>query len=231
MEAIVLAGGKGARLGELSRETPKPMLPVGDKPFLEYILDYLYQEGVTHIVLSVGYLARKIIGYFGDNYKGVPITYSIETEPMGTGGAIRVSMEFAKEDEVIVLNGDTFFQINLNSVLDKHRHKGALLTMVLRYVDNCSRYGVALLEGDKVVGFKEKSAGGEALVNGGVYIVNRHAALELMPVKSHSFEIDFLPSMLSKDKVYAVINDEYFIDIGIPDDYQRARNEMIPDNL
>ena len=117
LEAIVLAGGLGTRLKSVVSNVPKPMAPIGDKPFLEYILKYLKKNGITRAILSVGYKSEIIEEYFGNNFEGIDLVYSVEKEPLGTGGAIKKAMSKVKSNQVYIINGDTFFDINLKSLI------------------------------------------------------------------------------------------------------------------
>jgi len=226
MEAIILAGGKGTRLGKLTQLVPKPMLPVPLRPFLEYVLDYLAGQGVVRVILSVGHLRAKIISHFGRYYSDLEIDYAIEEGTLGTGGAIRLAMEKAKERDVFVLNGDTLFRVSLKDMFEMHQRHHALLTIALREVDDCSRYGKVIVKNDRVLAFNEKDSADRGLINGGIYLLNRKKALTLMPSGSYSFERDFIAQEVTSEIICGMSFDTYFIDIGIPDEYNRACSEL-----
>ncbi len=122
-EAIILAGGFGKRLKAVVNDVPKPMAIINKRPFLEYLLSYLDFWGVNHLVLSVGYQKQMIMNHFGKSFKGIDIDYAVEDEPLGTGGAVKNAMTFIKGNHTFVLNGDTFFEVNLNRLSDFRRIK------------------------------------------------------------------------------------------------------------
>ncbi|MBD3842888.1 MAG: NTP transferase domain-containing protein, partial [Campylobacterales bacterium] len=138
MEAIVLAGGLGTRLKSVVSNVPKPMATIGDKPFLEYILKYLKKNGITRVILSVGYKLEIIEEYFGNNFEGIELIYSKEDEPLGTGGAIKKAMSKVKSSKVYIINGDTFFDVNLKSLILVDNSK---ITLSLKHMKNFDRYG------------------------------------------------------------------------------------------
>lgn len=219
-----MAGGFGTRLKEVVSDVPKPMAPVNGKPFLDYIAAYLRHYGIQKIILSVGHLAEKITGHYGDKF-----IYSIETEPLGTGGGICLAMQQCTEDEVLVLNGDSFFDINLKSFFNRHEECLADCSLALRKVDNTARYGT-LVTGElgMIKEFKEKTGeNAPGLINAGVYILNRSVFMEeTIGKKAFSIEKDFFEKKIDKLNLYGFIYSGYFIDIGIPEDYQKAQNDF-----
>lgn len=228
-EAIILAGGFGTRLRDVVVNVPKPMAPVCDKPFLDYLLKYVKYYGVEKVVLSVGYLSEKIIKQYGTAFEGLQISYSIEKEPMGTGGGIRLAMEKCIGKDVLVLNGDSFFDIHLNSLYDSHCNSQANCTLALRKVENASRYGTVVLgKGKEISGFKEKDGQEKpGTINAGVYILNRESFLKKNPpAKNFSIEKDFFETKLNELKIFGFELEGYFIDIGIPEDYKRAQHDF-----
>lgn len=227
IEAIVLAGGKGTRLGGISKDAPKPMLPVGGKPFVEYILAYLVEQNVGRVVLSVGHLADVVIRYFGNEFCGMVVDYAREDDVMGTGGAIRMSMDRITSQYAVVLNGDTIFKPDLSAMIGRHELMSACITMALRHEHERSRYGSVNLDGDKVIGFAEKKSTEGGLMNAGLYVINRDFAINHMPMKEHSFEQEILPEAIEMKCLYGYVGEGYFIDIGIPDDYMRANRELV----
>ncbi|MEI6575659.1 MAG: nucleotidyltransferase family protein [Bacteroidota bacterium] len=227
MEAIILAGGLGTRLQSVVSEMPKCMAPVAGKPFLAYVLERLVNEGLTHAILSVGYKHEMITSHIGNNYNGIPISYAIEYEPLGTGGGIRMAMAYAKEDNVFVLNGDTVFEVNLPLMDAYHQENDFDLTMALRQLEDTSRYGAVELEANgSVVRFLEKGFfTGPGLINGGIYCIRRKSLLALDLPEKFSFEKDLLEKNILN--LGGFPSDAYFIDIGIPEDYERAQKEFI----
>jgi len=179
-EAIILAGGFGTRLREVVADVPKPMAPVNGNPFLDYLLRYLKHYGIERVVLSVGHLSEKIINHYGNSFNGIEIVYSVEAEPLGTGGGIRLAMEKCKDYDVLVLNGDSFFSIDLHSFYNKYSDSVADGALALRYVDDCARYGTIVLgEMDIIKSFNEKSGHKTpGVINAGVYILSRDIYME-----------------------------------------------------
>lgn len=226
MEAIILAGGLGTRLQSVVSELPKCMAPVAGKPFLVYILDQLIDAGLSHVILSVGYKHQAITDYFGQEYRGVPVSYAVENEPLGTGGGIRLAMELAKEDKVFVLNGDTLFEADLQGLLKHHLESKADISLALRQVADTKRYGaVEINPSGSIIRFLEKGAlEGPGLINGGIYCINRKSLLNLNLPEKFSFEKDLLEKALLT--LGGFPSDAYFIDIGIPEDYERADKEF-----
>ena len=229
MHAIVLAGGFGTRLQGVVKDLPKPMAPVNGRPFLTYILDYLIDYGYQKVVLSVGYLHEKIEDYFGGSYKSLSIDYAVENEPLGTGGAIAYSLSKCSSDDVLVLNGDTLFRVDLAAFEAFHRTKGGLFSMVLRQMPDVSRYGSVLTDGnDRITLFAEKNASsGQGFINGGIYLINKQLLQKHPQPHKFSFEKDLMEKIYQSEPIFGYKSDAYLIDIGIPDDYARAQREMI----
>jgi len=228
-EAIILAGGFGTRLRDVVANLPKPMAPVCDKPFLDYLLNYVKYYGVEKVVLSVGYLSEKVIAHYGNDFEGLQISYSIEKEPLGTGGGIRLAMEKCIGKDVLVLNGDSFFDINLNSFYDSHCKSQSDFSLALRKIENAARYGtVESGKGKEITGFKEKDGQERpGTINAGVYIVNSVLFLQKTPAeKNFSIEKDFFEKKISELKIFGFEQEGYFIDIGIPEDYKRAQHDF-----
>lgn len=227
MEAIILAGGLGKRLQGIVKDVPKPMADINGKPFLSYLFDYLSDKGVNKVLLSVGYKYEVIKSYFSLKYRNMDIEYIIENEPLGTGGAIRESLKKARGDDVIVLNGDTFFDIDLKKMVDFHFAHDLIITIAVKPMYDFDRYGTVKLEKDRIVGFEEKSFRDFGYINGGVYMVSKKISEHLKGYNnSFSFEVDFLQRNMNKLKISAFICEDYFIDIGIPEDYERAQKEL-----
>ena len=227
MEAIILAGGRGTRLQSVIKDVPKPMADVGGRPFLAYIMDYLIGQNVNKALLSVGYKHEIISDYFGTQYKNLAIEYVIEDAPLGTGGAIREAIKKANGSDIAVLNGDSFFNVDLGRMFSFHCAHDSILTLAVKPMHNFSRYGTVVVEGDRVAGFEEKSPKGFGYINGGVYVI-KTAVLECLRNNNNvfSFEIDFLQKSINNIAISAFISDGYFIDIGIPEDYEKAQQEL-----
>ena len=226
-EAIILAGGLGTRLRSAVPDLPKCMAPVNGRPFLAYVIDYLQQQGVEKFILSLGYKHEIITAFIKKQYPKLDVEYSIETEPLGTGGAIRYACLKTSEGNVIATNGDTLFKIDAAKLYGFHAMCGADCTLSLKPMKNFDRYGVVELNKDySIASFKEKQQYEEGLINGGLYILNTKKFLaEYLPLK-FSFEKDYLEALYTQRRMYGVVQDEYFIDIGIPEDYERAQREL-----
>ena len=227
-EAIILAGGFGTRLRGVIKDLPKPMAPVNGRPFLTYILDYLIDYQYTKVVLSVGYLHEKIEEFFGTQYKSLEIDYAVETEPLGTGGGILFAMSKCETDNVLVINGDTMFKVDLDAFEQFHQDKEGLLSIVLREVEDVSRYGSVVMDSDnRITLFAEKQlSSGRGYINGGVYLIHRDLFAKYPQPEKFSFERDLMTQFYTQEPFYAMPSDGYFIDIGIPEDYARAQVEL-----
>ena len=221
MEAVILAGGLGTRLRSVVSEVPKCMAPVDGKPFLQYMLEWLSRFDVSHVVLSVGYLREVIFAFIDSREWPFEISYAVEEEPLGTGGGIRLALTKCREDRVIVLNGDTFFNVDLKALTF-----AAPVTLALKPMRDFDRYGAVDLAGGLVTGFHEKTACTEGLINGGVYaLVRSRLDLAFYPGR-FSFEKDLLEPLAAARLVAGQVQEGYFIDIGIPEDYTRAQREL-----
>ena len=222
-EAIILAGGMGTRLRGASGDLPKPMAPVAGRPFLAWQLEALARRGIMRVVLSVGYRREAIEAHFGDRYQGLAIAYSRETAPLGTGGAIAAAMAVVDGPAAFVLNGDTFIRAPLRAM----EWGGSELCILVARVDDASRFGTVLVEGDRIVGFREKQAAGPGLVNSGVYWLARQVLEAAAGREKFSFERDFVEPQVARLAIHAVITGEPFIDIGVPETLAAA-DTVIP---
>ena len=232
MEAIILAGGLGTRLRSVVSEVPKCMAPVAGIPFLKYLLDSLKTSsyGVSRVVLSVGYLREIVMDWVQAHKEDYPFTfdYAVEETPLGTGGGIRLALERCTGDDVLILNGDTYFNADLGSLSAFHKASGSAISIALKPMRNFERYGNVLTKGDLITEFKEKAPCREGLINGGIYAVSRSRLspfFEGLPEK-FSFETAVLPKVTSAGLCAGLTQDCYFIDIGIPEDYERAQREL-----
>ena len=228
-EAIILAGGFGTRLQSVVSDVPKPMASINTIPFLNYIFDYLKFYNIKHVILSTGYLSEKISGYYKEEFNGIKISYTKEETPLGTGGGIRLAMLKCITKNVLVLNGDSFFDVNLNTYYNQHIAFHSDCTLALRKVDNAARYGTIKLGDRNVIEkFKEKDTiEKEGLINGGVYILNRELFLSKTIENSpFSIEKDFYETKINELTIFGFEYDGYFIDIGIPEDYTKAQDDF-----
>jgi D-glycero-alpha-D-manno-heptose 1-phosphate guanylyltransferase len=253
-EAIILAGGLGTRLRSVVPDLPKCMAPVNGKPFIIYVIKYLSQQRIRKFILSLGYKHERIIEYLDSllaqlrtqnlkhktqkrfaeqpdsltlHYSPLDIQYSIEDEPLGTGGAIRLACARATEKNVLVANGDTLFKVDIMKLSAFHDLYSADCTLSLKPMKNFDRYGIVELNKDNSIkSFKEKQHYDEGLINGGLYALNVNKFLEAELPTKFSFEKDYLEKFYVQRKIYGVVQDKYFIDIGIPEDYKRAQLEF-----
>jgi D-glycero-alpha-D-manno-heptose 1-phosphate guanylyltransferase len=224
-DVIILAGGLGTRLASVVSDVPKPMAPVAGKPFLDYILAKLPLSAIHQIILAVGHKYEKIEEYYGTSYQGIPILYSIEHEPLGTGGGIAQAMKYCVSANCLILNGDTYFDVNFEELFEIHTRVSRPITLALKQVESPDRYGTVLLDGNAVVQFKEKQAGIKTgLINGGVYAVNQSLISFFPSSEKYSFETEVLEKLVSQQKIAGHISQGLFIDIGIPSDYERAQH-------
>jgi D-glycero-alpha-D-manno-heptose 1-phosphate guanylyltransferase len=222
MEAIVLAGGLGTRLRGIIDDLPKPMAPVAGRPFLALVLDRLVAARFETAVLAVGYRHEAIRGHFGESYRGLRLRYSVESEPLGTGGAIRLACEHVSVRELFVLNGDTFLELDFRAMLATHTGAGAELSMAIHEVRDAGRYGALDVEGDVVRGMHEKGYAGPGWINAGVYVMGPGLRARFRDRQAFSFESDLLVPEMASIRPRAFRAPGLFIDIGVPEDYARA---------
>lgn len=227
MFAIILAGGLGTRLSSLLPNIPKPMAPIYQKPFLSYLIDYWIGEGIEHFVISVGYRKENIMDYFGYTYKGIPLNYSIEDTPLGTGGALlRALRQINSDDDVLLLNGDTFFEVKLSTLRTFMALKKSDFLISLFKSEQIDRYmGVELNSEGVITSLDISKKKPYYLVNGGVYLINPHFFdnLDYKPDEFLSLEKNILTNLIGQKKlIYGLQLDGRFIDIGIPDDYRKT---------
>jgi len=222
---LLLVGGLGTRLRSAVPSLPKPLASVGKKSFLELLIRQLKHQGIRRVILCTGYLADQVETEFGDGRAlDLEISYSKELEPLGTAGAVKLAQShLGHASEFLVMNGDSFLEIDLRQLIQFHRDRGALVSMAVVRVEDSSRYGTVQVEsGQKVIGFLEKAgSNGPGLVNGGVYVFSPEV-LQYIPEGRSSLEKDVFSGLLGKG-VYALEQSGMFIDIGTPEDYARAQ--------
>jgi len=224
--AIILAGGLGTRLRPVISDLPKPMAPVNGKPFLHNIFQYLVRQQINEVVLSVGYKNEVIQNFFGDNYAGIAIKYSVEIEPLGTGGGIKQAFELVN-DFAFVINGDTFFDVELAALKEFYGHSNCDMALSLKQLQNFDRYGTVKLDKEqRIQEFTEKQLMSEGLINGGVYYLSKKLFDKVEVSNKFSLEKDVLEKYVHTLKFYGKTFGGYFIDIGIPEDYQKAQHDF-----
>ncbi|SFQ48004.1 nucleotidyltransferase family protein [Parafilimonas terrae] len=228
---IILAGGLGTRLRSVVSDLPKCMAPVNGKPFLNYVIDYFQQQNITQFIFSLGYKHEVIIAYLEQlitHNSSFTFHYSIEKEPLGTGGAIKKACEKVNSKNVFVTNGDTLFKASLPALNKFHLQKEAECTLALKPMINFSRYGVVELnENGSVKNFCEKKYYKNGLINGGLYMLNVENFLSRQLPEKFSFETGYLEKFYKEHTMYGLEQDGYFIDIGIPEDYERVQKELV----
>lgn len=226
-EAIILAGGLGTRLRETVPDLPKCMAPVAGRPFLFHVINYLRGQGVEKFIFSLGYMHEVIEQYLNDQFSTLNFQCSIEEEPLGTGGAIQLACTKATEKDVLVVNGDTLFKGDLQEAFLFHINHIAECTLLLKPMTNFDRYGVVETNGEHLVSsFREKKFYTSGNINAGVYLLNAGRFLDEEFPDKFSFEKDYLEKYFSQRRIYGLVEDSYFIDIGIPEDYNRVQQEL-----
>lgn len=226
MEAIVLAGGLGTRLASRLDQVPKSMALVGGRPFLEILLDQLIGGGCNRVILSVGHLRDVIVQHFGNRYRGVGIDYAAEESPLGTGGAIRKALGLLTGQSAFVVNGDTYIDVPFTAMREFHDASGRPLTIAVVRVNNTARYGGVVIKDQRIAGFVEKGHNGPGWINGGLYLIDRNFPWPAELPEPFSFEADVLVPFVSQTRPAAFLCDRYFLDIGVPEDFDRAQVEL-----
>jgi D-glycero-alpha-D-manno-heptose 1-phosphate guanylyltransferase len=227
MEIIILAGGLGTRLKSAVPELPKCLAPVNDKAFLSYLIKYLINNGATKIILSLGYKNDYFIKFLENEKFNINIELVIEEEALGTGGAVLNSMNLINNENFVVVNGDTFYNIDLLKLFKFHIDKESMCTIGLKPMKNIERYGtVEFTHNMEIIKFNEKIFYKEGYINGGTLILNKNIFNINPNSKTFSIEDVYIKFAIQNRKAFGLISDEYFIDIGIPDDYKRAQEEL-----
>jgi D-glycero-alpha-D-manno-heptose 1-phosphate guanylyltransferase len=227
-EAIILAGGLGTRLRSAVPELPKCMAPVAGQPFINYVLRFLQAQGIRRFVLALGYKHQVIEAHVQARFAGWEMAFSIEEEPLGTGGAILQAARQIQGRYAVVVNGDTLYRVALQKAGAVLENSNMECVLFAKPMQNADRYGaVEINEHGIIEAFREKQFFAESLINGGVYALNIPAFLRHPFPPQFSFEKNYLEAEVSKGLFFAVPDDGYFIDIGIPEDYERAGRELV----
>lgn len=229
MQAVLLAGGLGTRLRSVVSDRPKPMAMIGNRPFMEYVVRELGRHGIREIIFAVGYKGAMVEEHFKDGREfGIKVSYAYEETLLGTAGAIKNAGRLVTDERFFVLNADTFYQINYGRLVSLCEERDLDMALVLREVEDVSRYGQALLQDGWLTAFDEKTEEAKpGTINGGVYLMKR-SLLDEIPQGKVSLEHDMIPKWLTLDKkaLGGIVNDGYFIDIGIPEDYYRFIDDV-----
>ncbi|MEO8461800.1 MAG: sugar phosphate nucleotidyltransferase [Chloroflexota bacterium] len=233
IRGLILAGGLGLRLRSVVSDRPKPLAVVGQRPFLEYLLRQISAQGILSVTICTGYGSdriRQVIDQGPD--WGLRIGYSEESEPLGTAGALRLAMEQFDDPEFIVLNGDSFFDISFERLMETHRSLEAQATIAVRWTRDAGRFGSVELDGEgRVLSFRQGVGDGPSLINGGIYVLNRSVLLDLPVGKAASLERQVFPALIRRTNgagLGAATFDGWFTDIGVPDDYLSVDRDPRP---
>lgn len=225
VDAIVLAGGLGTRLRSVVSDVPKVLAAVNGRPFLDILLEFLARTGtVRRVVLAVGYMAEQVMErYEKSGSRPYEIRFSVEDHPLGTGGAAKKAMALTTSSDVLILNGDSYLDLNVEQMLDDHQRRARGMTVALRRVDDVSRYGrVELDKAGKITCFVEKGAKGGGFINGGIYICRREVFDRVEPARALSIETDIFPRLAAEGMLFGFMSEGRFIDIGVPESYGAA---------
>lgn len=245
LEAVILAGGSGTRLRQIVPHLPKPMAEIAGRPFLEILLSSLAKKKFSRVILSVGFMAEKIIEHFGHQFSGMSLIYAVEDKPLGTGGALRFALSQATQDHVFIFNGDTYLDLEVEAV-EAQWQQNCLPIIVGREMQDqdISRYGRLLTDGKQVYGFAEKvtrslleslenedksqmSLQELKVVNAGCYVLPKVVLDTYPPNIPFSLETDYFSKIIGQMPFKLFISAGYFIDIGVPEEYLRAQRELI----
>jgi len=221
--AVILAGGLGTRLREVVADRPKVLAEVNGRPFLACLLDRLAEVGIRRVVLCTGYMADLVRDTFGNQYRDMALLYSREESPLGTGGALRLALPLINSDPVLVMNGDSFCDVDLGLFARQHATASTLGSLVLVQVEDIARYGaVDVDEAGRIVSFMEKgSKNGKGVINAGIYLLARKIIETIQPGKTVSLEQEIFPRLIGEG-LSGFLHPSRFIDIGIPSDYHAA---------
>lgn len=223
-EAIVLAGGLGTRLRGVLGDVPKPMASIAGQPFLTYLLRFLEFNGIRRVILAVGYQHQVVRRFFGAQYGNLEICYSVEEQPLGTGGALLQALQQVQDSFAFVLNGDTFLRLDYPDMERAFRRQSdAQLSVALRRISDAGRYGAALVTGGRIQAFRTEGAPGAGLINAGTYLVCRNIFDRYRLPQKFSFEREFLQERIAEIQTVAYECDVPFIDIGVPEAFEQAQ--------
>jgi len=226
-EAIILAGGLGTRLRAEVADIPKVLADVNGKPFIFYLLDNLISQGFKKIILATGYKHEMIQQVIGNHYKSLQVNYVVESKPMGTGGAIKNAISYVSSANILIINGDTFYPVSLNKLFESHLKSRAQLSLALKPMHDFSRYGaVEVNKINRIIGFLEKKYYLKGLINGGTYLINKEWYSQIITTDIFSFETHILEEYYSENIFCGFIFNDYFVDIGIPEDYLKAKKDL-----
>jgi len=228
-DAIVLCGGAGTRLRSVTGDAPKSLATIGDRPFLDILINQLQRHGFERVILAVGYQRDLIRSHFDTRAREISLEYSIESTPLGTGGALRNAVDFVKSESVLIMNGDSYTDADLSGFVADHRESQADFSVLVVPTDGRLDCGLVSVNPDgKVMGFKEKqSATGMQYVNAGIYMVDKKILFEIPPNQRVSLEEELFPRLLAEGKnIRAFHHSGSCIDIGTPERYLHAQETL-----
>ena len=204
------------------------MAPINETPFLKFLIDYLISQEIKEFIFALGYESKIIETWLKKDFPSLTYKVSLETEPLGTGGAIKKAMKLIKGNVALVTNGDTLFKANVNNELMKlHLLSDSNCTLSLKPITEFERYGVVEIDSkSRIIEFKEKKYYKKGCINGGMYLIQADELSKVILSEKFSFEKDYLQAYYKKRNLFGSIQDEYFIDIGVPEDYLRAQDEL-----
>lgn len=224
VDAIILAGGKGTRLRSILDDRPKPMALIAGRPFVGWLLLMLRRQGIQRVVMCTGHLSEAMESYFGNGQNiGMELVYAHDPFPLGTGGAVRNALDKTDSKRLLILNGDSYFRLDLPSFLKTHLALNARASISLVQIEDSSRYGsVKINKNGMVLGFLEKSSRRhKGLINAGIYLLEREVVEEIPEGKMISLEREIFPNLIGKG-LYGMLYNEPFIDIGTPESFNKA---------
>jgi len=229
MQAIILAGGLGTRLRSVISEQPKALAPVAGKPFLHWLIVFLQKNGVTNFIFSLGYLHEQVEQFLENQFSTLKYKTVVENEPLGTGGGIKLCLNFCTEENILLVNGDTFFELDIQAFYTSFLQTSSHCSIALTSMEHFDRYGSVSITSDNIITeFNEKKYCEKGLISTGLVLFKK-SIFELKTNslgENFSFEKDFIEPNISNLKVTGYIADGYFIDIGIPEDYTKAQKEI-----
>lgn len=233
MQAVIIAGGKGTRLRPLTYTCPKPLIPLVNKPALQYQIELLRKHNIKDIILCLNYKSDEIEEYFGGGKElGVKIQYAIEDKPLGTAGAVKNAEILLSEEPIIVFNGDILTDVDLSKIIEFHKNKGAVVTLTLTYVDDPTLYGLIVTDNNnRVIQFLEKPSWDQVVantINAGIYILEQDILRYIPKNREYSIEREVFPLLLDADiPVYGYPASCYWIDVGTPKKYKTASFDVL----
>ena len=226
-EVIVLAGGLGTRLRSVVPDKPKCMAEVRGIPFISYIIDYLVEQNFSKFIFSLGYKHELVEIFLQTNYNNIDYKVIIESDPLGTGGAIKLAAQVAQTNDFLVVNGDTLYKADIRKMYEFHYSNNAECSLILKPMNKFNRYGaVRKDQSGLITQFDEKKHYEKGLINGGIYMINRNKFLNRRLPDVFSFEKDYFEMLVSNKIFYGIEDEGYFIDIGIPEDFAKANSEL-----